>query len=51
MGQLLHQIRVRQSVEAVAPDPGGLIPSGDRHDLGDAGHVVMERGVEASNLG
>ena len=45
------RIRVRQSMEAIAPDAGGLEPPGDRHDLGDAGHVVMKCGVEAHNLG
>ena len=50
-GQFLHQIRIRQAMEAIAPDPGGLEPPGDRHDLGDAGHVVMKCGVEARNLG
>ena len=38
-------------MEAIAPDPGGLEPPGDRHDPGHAGHVVMKRGVEARNLG
>ena len=50
-GQFLHQIRIRQAMEAIAPDPGGLIPPRDRHDLGDAGHVVMKCGVEARDLG
>ena len=50
-GQLLHQIGVRQAVEAVAPDPGGLEPPRDRHDLGDARQVVMEGRVEARDLG
>ena len=50
-GQFLHQIRIRQAMEAIAPYPGGLEPPRDRHDLGHAGHVVMKRGVEARNLG
>ena len=49
-GQFLHQIRIRQAMEAITPDAGGLEPPGDRHDLGDAGHVVMKSRVEARNL-
>ena len=51
LGQFLHEIRIRQAVEAVAPDPGGLEAPRDRHDLGDARHVVMKSGVEARHLG
>ena len=50
-GQFFHQIGVRQAMESIAPDPGGLIPPGDRHDLGHARHVVMKCRVEARDLG
>ena len=50
-GQFPHQILIRQAMEAIATDPGGLVPPGDRHDPGDSGHVVVECGVEARDLG
>ena len=37
-------------MEAVAADPRGLDTAGGSADLGDAGHVAMERGVEARDL-
>ena len=51
LDQFFHEICKRQAVEAIAPDPGSLEPPGDRHDLGDTGHVVMKGGVEARDLG
>ena len=50
-GQLLHQIGVGEAVEAVATDPGRLVPPRDRDDLRDARQVVMEGRVEARHLG
>ena len=41
-GQLLHQVGVGEAVEAVAADPGRLVPPRDRDDLRDARQVVME---------
>jgi hypothetical protein len=38
-------------VEPVAPQPGRLEPAGDRHEPGDARQVVVERRVEARDLG
>ena len=49
--QFFHEIRIRQAMKAITPDSGGLIPPGYRHDLSDAGHIVMKSGVEARNLG
>ena len=48
--ELFHQIRVRQAVESVPPNPDCLVPPRDRHDLRDPGHVVMKAGIEAGNL-
>ena len=48
--ELFHQEFIRQPVESVAPHGGFLEPARNRHDLGDARHVVMKARVETGDL-
>ena len=48
--EFLHQIRVREAVEAVALNALGVITPRKGQQRRDARHCAMERGVEARHL-
>ena len=48
--EFLHEIGVRQAVKPITPNAHGLEPPRNRHDLGDARHVMMKPRVEAGDL-
>ncbi len=49
-GQLAQEKSVGEAVKAEAAQAGGLVAARDGEELGDAGHVAVEGGVEAGDL-